>query len=512
MGLSPDSGGRVGLGRPLQPDYFELQTTAAEGAVLKEGLGLVPNTLDVSFAQLGGNLWKYQASSSKPMIPLYVLKGITHPDEEKPSALLQKNLKKVFEEVPIKIREKLKEDYEKEPEERDPFWVAVEQILRFSGKALAWLELVQDINPQGFLENSSKLKDLKNLALLHWIEIALETVDIIDHERTFHSSVKKANKEYLGSLILLSRRLLDAEKKKQAALALVLLQEVSVFQRYHQQNKLDNALGTTTALINALYPIAYQWASQAASQQECGMFYGYAQLKLLFGKNHHKVLSGYAEFYVDSPFQQETLSNMCGLVSLVMTAMILEATGLENDVQNSQVILDKLDTVKDLLFQLASSLITASDFSLYVSENFVEYSGLVEDTANTGLSEAISFLSKQEWILAASRGNRFISSPSSLLRGMRNALFEELLAMKTHPSLEGMTAIGLSQAILALKNRSSVGYFEAIKILLNHAEIKKEDLQYETQKNIDACAIVINASHHDVDKENQAITIMSQSA
>lgn len=501
MGIAPDAGGgRVSLGKPFEPDYFELETTA-QTAVMKEGLGLVPNTLDVSFAQLGGNIWKYQSSSSKPLLPFFVFSEVHHADNPTMSPLEEQQLKEVYEKLPIKIREKLKQDQEKNPEDRDPFWVAVDQVLSFSAKIFTWMTTVSEINPGLFLENNYKNQMYLDRALAHWIYVAEEYLWMMAESDPQIGRGMLATREILDNLIKCA---VEAQTKKKSAVG-TLLKQVLEFQNLFDQEKVPHSPGVLHSLIQCLIPIAYGFVNPTAQLLTATLMT--TQRDFLKKNNLDEVFEKIGFAFTDQMELAKGVEAFTKLISLVFTAIVIEGTGLKNSAL-SPVILDKLDTAGAWAYQLSSGFVTATQGLNFLTDAVIKHCFPEGEKFSTS---TLTALCEQLLILAALRENPHLKGVSPLLRGMRDALIEQLNLVKEDPELSRELQAIFLQGFLALKKGSANTYFQAFDQLLGSIDIKRLNLLPETDECLSSLVILLMASHR-MGRQTQVTTMISQSA
>ena len=490
MGIAPDTGGRVGLGRPLVPDVFE-QQTSAQTSVAKEGLGLVQNTLDMTFAELGRNVWKYSSSPSKPSIPLFVFQEVVHSERKESSKLEQQRLKQLFEDMPLSIKEKLREDAEKPAEERDPFWAVVEQVLKFGAKALTWIEEIEAQPRDAFTENTFRHSLIVDFALKNWLDMAKE----------MQAHTTYLPNEPLSKAIIFSETLLNG----QAAAAFQLLPDLKELHALCQQKKLPGIPGITSQLLDQLISLATAKSHQALSPYLFALDLVFRK-DTIFGSFHTSIFKYLGQSAYEQPVLQKSIENFSKLLVVSFAAAVLEASGLENGAYSIEMQ-PKIDSTSGWALQLSSCLIASSDFYFELLKEITRQLG----PAPAWFCPAVSVILMQELILAGARGNKRIQSAAPLLRGMRHAL-EEKLAFIKHLEFEMADfATLLTQAYLAIKKGSSAGYLQAFENGLTLLEINKLDLLTETDQPIDSTREFLRACHQ-VSREQGISTIISQAA
>ena len=328
--MSPDIGGsRLGLGKPLQPDYRELETTA-QMEYTKAGLSIVPNTLDVPFEELGGNLWDYKAPSSKPEMPLNVLTGISYPDAAISSKAELKQYNRLKEELPVKLGMELTRQNRKPMEERDSEFVIFERILKFTARALAWLEDISEIDPEAYVENNSKNTLLPILALSGWITTAEQLVE----EMTYLSSIAnlegsmpslKENIEMIMPCILEGKEVLKADHLTQTRALQSLKVRAFALQKSFTQQRLSNALSISESLIEALLPVVMVLSKEHASPAFFHLYLGVEGLKVTddekMGKSMQSILQTVSQVNGDIPESEQRLT--ASLLHVLTLALLL---------------------------------------------------------------------------------------------------------------------------------------------------------------------------------------------
>lgn len=125
------------VGNLNQPSIFELETKAAV-EISKTRLGIVQDTLEISFTQLGKNdLWQYKASSNRPTLaPLISTRMETgHIDE---SDLTWKGIQdEILKRLPEDVQARYIRDTEKPLAERSPAFIALGEAIKTLAKLLS---------------------------------------------------------------------------------------------------------------------------------------------------------------------------------------------------------------------------------------------------------------------------------------------------------------------------------------------------------------------------------------
>lgn len=489
MGIAPDVGGRVGLGKPLEPDYFELQTSA-QTAVLKEGLALVPNSLDVSFAQLGGNVWKYQTTPSHPQIPMFVLSALVRADNAEPSPLEEEHLQQILGKLSLKIKERLKENQQKPAEERDPFWVVVDQILRFMAKTFAFFDGLSQVTPELYQEGNYRHQLYLDKVLANWISLAEECFSISTHHL--------ADKQIIEKLI---KAAIEAQTKNRSALQNLLGQTLE-FSHLLEQKKVS-ASAMTHSLVQALVPIAYGCVASSPLLTMAIQCMEHSEFKK---PGLDLLLCQLGEAFSEQREIAKEIETFTKLLSLALSGVIIEGTGLKNN-QYTLVILDKLDTAGAWAYQLSTGFISATGaFPSFIQAWTREL--LPKESMN---AEVLDLVVSQLILLAALRENPHLKGITPLLRGMRDALKQSLESIKEGPLLaQNLQALAM-QAYLSIKKGNAAAYIKALDHATESVRLRRTDLQVETDGLIYAVVSLIEASHRLI-RQVQVATMMNQSA
>lgn len=125
------------VGNLNQPSIFELETQGAV-EISKARLGIVQDTLEISFTQLGKNdLWQYKASSNRPTLaPLISTRMETgHVDE---SDLTWKGIQdEILKKLPADVQVRYARDNEKPLAERSTAFIALGEAIKMLAKLLS---------------------------------------------------------------------------------------------------------------------------------------------------------------------------------------------------------------------------------------------------------------------------------------------------------------------------------------------------------------------------------------
>lgn len=135
--LSTGQGGTIG--GPSVPLQRELETSAWT-QVNKAALGIVPDSLEVSFTNLGGQLWKYQSDSSRPSLQS---PGTLRTAQAKEEPAEDDSWKPIFEDLIGKLPSEVKDEFQKDLarpfERRSQNFAQLENTLTYTAKGLSWL-------------------------------------------------------------------------------------------------------------------------------------------------------------------------------------------------------------------------------------------------------------------------------------------------------------------------------------------------------------------------------------
>lgn len=158
MSISSGIGEDVGRS-PILPADLKDMTAFVNTA--RENLGITKDTLQVSFTQLGGQIWKYQGSANRPVLPPLVSTrmqtGIL-PEMEGPWKEYYEGL---LNSLPTVTRQKLDYDSQQPSDQRDPAYAALQGLLVGTAKALALVQVAsQPVAPGSVEERYANLNAL----------------------------------------------------------------------------------------------------------------------------------------------------------------------------------------------------------------------------------------------------------------------------------------------------------------------------------------------------------------
>lgn len=502
MGISPDVGGRQGLGRPLELEYTELEATA-QVANAKAALGIVPNSLDISFTELGGNPWKYQASASKPQIPMNVLQGIVYPDSPEASQLAQKHYERLLKELPVSIRQELKEQSYFPEEDRDPALAVFERLLRFTGKALAYLQTTSELLPEDFAENNKKNHAHPEEMLKKWIELTESTVVELDKAA---SLFKKGNQDLLRPLVKTCKEILQSNDKQAPFLAHRLFEELWTLWHQYEQKKIPNVLKLTGNLLHSLLLITASFNGKSTSSFLYAISSAMTALQKsvsksgIWGRLQQETGKQLALTTETSLSQQYLIEQIVQLITISFVGLISEAA----ETTNSESVEEKTSATRSLAFLLASALLANSEAGTELAERSFEVLEMPSSTTSM-LTESTLLIAMNALIVTSGKGNQ-------IMKGMQEKLMQGLNFLKEgdiRPQKELSTAI--REAYLALDHENSEGYLDALRTALRTFQANLEPLQEENNKLL-IDVITLLQELHKVTSQNKSISIVTQAA
>lgn len=502
MGSSPDVGGRFGLGKPQQADYFEMQTTA-QVQDMKTSLGIVPNTLDVMFTELGGEPWKYKASPSKPEISENVLTAISYPDAAQASKLEKEQFERLLREIPLKLLMELKRENQLPFEERDPLLLLFERILRFAGRALAWLQTMKQAEPEGYVENVGKNRGLAQQILKGWVQIAQETLAELNEKE----GIEKSNIEILQPLVQLANVLLEVDESKKEKAAEVLLERVNGWNKLYNQKRIPNVLLNTGALIKTLLPIAASLTMGGAAPGLLAMAFASFESEWS-GKEITQLFEQFGHAFSELKLaQQFFLEHMGKWINVLFMGIVSEAAGINVSDKDKE----KLEGVRSAASLLASRLVTESEWAAVLSASVCEALKLGE--FNRTATESLPLLAMHILLLAGVRGGPSKSTVDPLLKGMGNKVRHGLQVLKEEENDQLSAAIGLAirQADIALQKESPAGYFEALKNVAMLLHLHLDSLEENSEELLKYIVLILQMCHR-LSEQNKMVTVVNQAA
>lgn len=144
------SGSGVGgnIGGPQQYSPAEIENTAAT-LNLRAAVGMLPDTLQVPFSQLGGNVWKYQSDASKPALPALGLSRTAVGSEETEDQSWKPIFDDLIKRLPPSLKARFLAEAGKPFEVRNPNFMQLGNALTLLAKTMIAFEYVnRPLNPQ----------------------------------------------------------------------------------------------------------------------------------------------------------------------------------------------------------------------------------------------------------------------------------------------------------------------------------------------------------------------------
>lgn len=526
MGISPDAGGRVGLGRPLQPDYFELETTA-QTQVMKAGLGLVPNTLEIPFTQIGGNLWKYQAAATKPEIPMDVLQGVVYPELETKSKAELENFQKLVNELPIKMKLELDDERKKTLEDRQgSFWV-LEKIIRFYARALTWVENVQELRVTEFEENAQKNNNLTLLYLKNWLSTAEEIVKnwtLIEKKET-DAMLKRRFREncnLLNPYILNVREIVENSiDSKESRATLRLITSANALQKEIFDRRLGNALCLIESLLETLKigACALLFSKGSAFAFSLSFLHPRTFIKdeseETFGTVLDKAVNYIASRIEGLNFpQMEEMKSLTLGSSFLFNALVLSAADI--NITNPETAKFDTSSLRSLACQLALCLITKSQFLRCCLQPLVSQMNLHAEAARL-IQEILPLFPLNIFWIAGLKGTKTGYLSDTVVRGLREELlqhFEKLLNILQATEISTSTRESMSlmrEAQETLKAGDLNAYLNCLYRMCSPFQINLETLMDESLKEVNWASRLLTLLKQ-VTEQNKSISIMREAA
>lgn len=156
------SGLTSNIGSPQQPSVTEMEASAWT-QVNKSALGILKDSLEVPFSQLGGQIWKYKSDANRPtLVPTGTTRTLM-PKEDKTDESWKPFFDDLVSKMHPQMRARLTADMKKPFETRNTFYSVLENVLNTTAKGLASLERAQQ--PQT-PEQASFKRTLENQALI----------------------------------------------------------------------------------------------------------------------------------------------------------------------------------------------------------------------------------------------------------------------------------------------------------------------------------------------------------
>lgn len=532
MGTSPDVGGRGGLGKPLVPDYNELEATA-QTQNFKLGLGIVPNTLDVSFTKLGGEIWKYQASPSKPSVPMDVLKGIQRPLPEMKSSLEEEHFQSILDDLPTNLENELKRQQKLPYSKRDSAYVAFEEVLRFAAKALTWLEETKAIDPSAYAERTSTLNQIPKALFYRWISLAeaskkeLQFLEKTLPNRTL-SSIYKDNLKWLTKLLNHAKSITQEKDEKIIKKALrELYLEISELNQAYRQGKLSTALQWTGALLHALLtPVAALSLKIKSNSFIFALQYGVDPLsdplntKREFSEGFQK-LSKLLKGLLDrnETIYHPYITSSMHFMTLIFASLVTEAGGISFAASQEEKApkRERLFEARSLAFALATSLITSAHTLPTLASLLFAAFPLGKNNREMLEQSSVS-MALNSLLLAAAKGDKSVKRITPVILGMKSALITALMHVKKIISKNDLSTeeerefgILIRQSLLTIQKGKPMGYLEPTYEWLGKQNIKKEQIQAECEAVVELCVLMLSNCHK-LDQLTNFTSVVSQAA
>lgn len=467
MGTSPDVGGRTGIGKPLVPEYREIEATA-QTQVAKQGLALVPNTLEIPFTQLGGNIWKYEANSSRPTLNQTLLQGVSVPDPQKEDPAEQSTFEQLMDELPLQLALKLKRDRKKEGEERDPQLIVFEKILQFFAKSLVYAKKLQTISSPSLAGSISQNQAGIAFALRGWEE---HTQELLTY------SIGKTNrlllKKSLKWIVLFRSQL--PERKGEALQKIY--QELKEITKKIDRKEIPRALPYVMHHLENLTVIFSCMKNQNAAPFLFSLSHAhlenivgpYSQEILHFISCISEQLPSYLKIFI--PRLLILQLSFFSLISLAASGLVSSQLGKKKGERIDQEALHSLGVRLSLgLFLHTNCLDVITDHLL----NCID-TPTTEKPIFKIIGEILGIN-----LLLMTVGS--VQSTKIWIKGIRDRLIDLLENLKKSEITTGKGRVALSQALLSASRLNARGYLESIQKIILSLHLRPKDIKRESEE------------------------------
>lgn len=126
------------VGGPRERGPRELETTAFV-TLNKAALAIVADSIEISFVKFGGNLWKYEASASRPTLAPLMNARVQSSEQTIEDKSWEAFYDQMVKNLPSEIAARMIKEKEKAKEERNVSYVALEEVLVGASKILSWI-------------------------------------------------------------------------------------------------------------------------------------------------------------------------------------------------------------------------------------------------------------------------------------------------------------------------------------------------------------------------------------
>ncbi|GAB4233690.1 MAG: hypothetical protein Tsb0021_12760 [Chlamydiales bacterium] len=490
MGTSPDIGGRTGLGRPLVPEYQELEATA-QTQVARQSLGIVSDTIDILFTELGGNIWQYDANATKPQLPIYIAASVNAP-EEKEDPEIAKEYENLVSKLPLNLSNELSRERKKPLDQRNPRFVVFDNLLRFAAKALVWFKNVSKITPKSYREQISKFKMFPFGMLQGWIDVAeltLRELELLSKNNPIDQTIYHDNTKVLQPFIEgLKEASQLAGTEFQTKIQNMRLLADMTWQHYESQ-EMGNVLSISVShihhLLTLLASISYEDEAPALLTLGIALDLSTTESELSgwIKKSYTKT---FRTIFSINPHHNEIdhrlLLAMASFTALFFSSCVTEASGMATFQRQTKK--DHTEALQSFAFTLASGLISHSQvLPQLLSETLI----IVEPSAETFpiLTTTLELIAMNVLINAGARGDKTIKSAYPLILGMKKPLYHAMHQLKKQMAgkpINAELANAIRQAIMALKQSNESGYLEAIGTAIKPLEESLQNVQIDSEE------------------------------
>jgi len=484
MGTSPDVGGSRGLGKPQVMDFRELEQTAY-AVIQKENLGVVKDTLQVPFEQMGKDMWKYQNASSKPVLDSKVMRGVVHGEISQPDKKEEESYENLLDRLPLNLSMQLRKERKLPMHLKTPKFIVLEMVLSFAARALAKLDRFSEINPKDHQEEMEENLAYANGALNLWIAEAEEIKKAFRLEKAFKEgqALRDAKVNYLVLKNIQEglRSYLNAPEEEKKTIFETLSKDIEEALLRIEKKEASSVSTLTEFMVKRLIPLL-----TAHRLGPIGLVLAQIDLVLVpyLKRRERKVVNLLTEVAERASVEEKRAIPSVFAVGIALyNSFVLAASGIRGLRDTGDPRLDK-EHIQSLALSLGTSLIAHSGFLTMGSSKIFTLLGLkVEDTVPLVIN--LDIVAMNVLPLNAALGKNEMKSSEQFRSGLIAKMTERLEALRdfVQGNIDDDTIKDLSTAIrqglIALKRNEHSGYFEALGTALRPYKISLAKLAEE---------------------------------
>lgn len=510
MGSSPDVSGAKGLGRPQTLNFTE-QEQSAETINNKLGLAAIKNSIDIPLTQLGGNIFKYEAHSSKPTLARTLFAQMVRSDKPLENELAKEIFKKLKDKLPLQLQMGLKHYSALPWEERDARFILLELLLKFAARSLAFLQGCTEVDETDLTERSSRYQTNPAQSLKGWERAAWGIrSEFLESARNCSGMDQRArdaaeNVKILNGYIKHVRAAVQSKGRLRAKLIAKTLKALNVDLEQIHQGKTQGIAPITEDLLDMLRALL---SSLRLKKGKAFYYVLYLVGEGYYNKNTRCFGSALQETAeaISAPFDTVFGKYLLAFAVVTYVPFVVSASHLKS-LEAKEEERFETGSFQALALKLASALIANSGAVESALETLTNILSMPEKETFTAAASSFAY---SVLPLNAAIGKHRMKNAEALLEGVKEPLRDALSKLPVETANRAINA-AVKQARIAVDRGEGAAFIQAVNSAAASLDVDGTRLPGECAEITEEAGVLLDALH-DLERHGEMMNIIRQVA